>query len=93
MHSLLKITDGRIDVDTPVYVIDDGKLYRTVYHPLGWTDLPDYEMKNDGRIYRTGHHCLGFSETPDFEFRKDGCLYRSASHPDGASSGPDYALS
>ena len=92
MHTLVKFTDGRIEVDSPVYVIEDGRLYRTVFHPLGWTDLPDYEMKHDGRIYRTGHHRLGAGDAPDYEFRADGCLHRSGTHPEGALPSPEYAL-
>jgi hypothetical protein len=92
MHKLVQIADGRIDSDSPVFVIYDGRLYRTVNHPLGWAEKPDYEIRDDGRIYRTGHHRLGAGKTPDYEFHEDGCLYRSAHHPDGTSPQPTYAL-
>ena len=92
MHQLVKITQGKIDYDAPIYVIYDGGLYRTVNHPLGWTDQPDYEIRSDGRIYRTGHHGLGAGDAPDYEFGNDGCVYRSASHPEGALTAPTFAL-
>ena len=92
MHKLVQLTEGRFEGDVPMFVIYDGSLYRTVNHPLGWADLPDYEIRNDGRIYRTGHHRLGAGETPDYEFHEDGCVYRTPSHPEGSSTLPAFAL-
>ncbi|MCF8028608.1 MAG: hypothetical protein K9K81_09610 [Desulfobacteraceae bacterium] len=66
----------------PVYVIRYGKFFRTVYHPEGWSDLPDYELSIDGKIYRTPHHKLGASNEADYVIGRDQGLYRAAGHPD-----------
>ncbi|MFP4454108.1 MAG: hypothetical protein ACLFNS_10550 [Desulfobacterales bacterium] len=66
----------------PVYVIRYGKFFRTVYHPEGWSDVPDYELSVDGRIYRTPHHKLGASDAPDYVIGRDQGLYRAAGYPD-----------
>jgi hypothetical protein len=78
----------------PVYVIRDGRFFRTVYHPAGWSDVPDYELRADGSIHRTPHHKLGASDTPDYVIGKDQGLYRAASHPDkdDASAVADFVL-
>ncbi len=76
----------------PVYTIVDGKLYRTVYHPSGWSQYCDYELRDDGRIYRSEHHPRGASDAPEFEFRGDGKLYRIVSGKGGKTL-PEYELS
>jgi len=76
----------------PVFVIRDGKLFRTIYHPDGWSDNADYELKDDGMIYRTFHHQLGHGDLPDYEIRKDKKLYRTADHPEGLKEIPEFEL-
>ena len=76
----------------PVFIIQDGKVFRTVYHPAGWSSLADYELKADGKIYRSIHHGLGPGEMPDYEFRNDRRLYRTINHPEGPSEFPEYEL-
>ena len=66
----------------PVYVLRDGRFYRTVYHPAGWSEKPDYELRSDGRIYRTPYHKLGGSEVADYVIGEDRGLYRADGHPD-----------
>lgn len=70
----------------PVYVVSNGMFYRTVHHPLGWSETPDYEFRSDGRLYRPS------SDRPDYEFRGDGKLYRSAGHPSGPGETPEYVI-
>ncbi len=31
--------------DLPFFVMQNGKLYRTICHPLDWSESPDYEMR------------------------------------------------
>jgi len=76
----------------PVYLIRDGGFYRTVDHTQGWSEHPDYKLKQDGKVYRTHYHPLGSSERPDFHFQQDGALYRTSDHPEGASSHPEYTV-
>ena len=45
-----------------------NNLYRAVSHPVGWSGLPDYEIR-DGKLYRTVSHPAGWSGLPDFEIR------------------------
>ncbi len=80
--------------DEPVYIIRDGKFHRTVYHPEGWTEKPDYELRSDGKIYRTRWHRLGKSENPDYMIGKDMGVYRVSGHPeqDGRSGFLDFIL-
>jgi hypothetical protein len=78
--------------NAPVYVIQDGKLYRTVDHELGWSESPDYELRSDGLFFRTIHHTLETSDTPDFRLQEKGCLYHTDYHPKGASMFPVYEL-
>ena len=92
MLKLFKLTGEQSTADTPVYMLKDGKLYRTVYHQDGWSDRPDYDLGNDGKIYRTENHPHGLGEEPDYEFGKDKRLYRTDNHPEGASLKPDYEL-
>jgi hypothetical protein len=76
----------------PVYTITDGKFYRTVFHPSGWSALADYELGPDGKLYRTASHPLGPGKAAAYEFRGDCGLYRTAGHPQGASDLPEYEL-
>ena len=76
----------------PIYVITDGKLYRTVNHSQGWSADPDYEMRIDGRLYRTPHHPQGEGAQPDYEFRQDQLIYRTRHHPDGSLDQPEFAV-
>jgi hypothetical protein len=93
MLKLLTTSSHRLGkTNEPVFVIQDGKLYRTIYHPAGWSALADYELKNDGKIYRTQYHRLGPSDTPDYEFRKSKRLYRTSNHPEGPNDLPEYEL-
>ena len=80
--------------DEPLYVIRDGGFFRTVYHPSGWSDVPDYELRADGRVYRTSYHRLGASDLPDYVIGKDRRLYRASGHSQGDSKAPpaDFVL-
>ncbi len=92
MLKLFKLTDNKRTADTPVYVLKDGQLFRTVYHPDGWSDRPDYHLGTDGKIYRTENHPHGLGEMPDYKFGTDRKLYRTISHPDGINPTPDFEL-
>jgi hypothetical protein len=93
MIKVYAISDGEgIDGQTPVYVITDGKLFRTVNHLLGWSEVPDYEMRSDGRLYRTEYHRQGKGSLPDYEFRKDQMIYRTNDHPDGRMDQPVFVV-
>ncbi len=83
---------GQNDDMLPVFVITDGRLYRTVNHREGWAADPDYEMHPDGRFYRTRHHRNGPGSKPDYEFRQDQLLYRTPFHPDGQIDRPEFAI-
>ena len=76
----------------PIYMIDAGKLYRTVNHRLGWSGHPDYELRADGRLYRTHHHLRGEGSLPDYEFKQDQLIYRTRYHPDGDMDQPAFAV-
>ncbi len=77
--------------DTPDYVIFDGRFYRTVHHPDGWSDLADYEIRSDGKIYALSHGGDADAQEPVYEFREV-MLYRTKAHPDGPGKGPDYYI-
>ena len=85
-------TTYSLENDFPVYTIIDGKLFRTAFHPLGWSEHPDYDFGNDGKLYRTEYHKLGFGRKPDYEFSKDKKLYRTQNHPEGLNDDPDYEI-
>ena len=87
-------TEGKGDhtEGLPVFTIQDGKLYRTVHHPLGWSDLAEYEIGKDGKIYRTANHALGPGRQPDYEFHSDQHLYRTRFHAEGPSGNPIFLL-
>jgi hypothetical protein len=76
----------------PVYMVTDGKLYRTVNHYRGWSAQPDYELRGDGRLYRTRHHFRGEGALPDYEFRQDQLIYRTRNHPEGWTDQPVFAV-
>ncbi len=90
---IFKVTDNRnTEFAEPVYVMQDGKFFRTAFHPEGWSQHPDYDLGNDGKIYRTEYHHNGFGELPDYEFGKDMKLYRTENHPEGRQDFPDYQI-
>ena len=76
----------------PVYILRSGKLYRTVFHPRGWSDHPVYKFENDGKFYRTEYHELGFGVHPDYEFGRDKKIYRTRTHPAGKTDMPVYEV-
>jgi hypothetical protein len=78
--------------EKPVYVIEDGRLYRTVDHELGRSEDADYVLQADGMIYRTRHHPLGASDIPDFRMHPKGGVYRTLHHPNGPSMLPVYEI-
>jgi hypothetical protein len=93
MIKLIPMNDGVSSEDgLPVYVLDDGKLRRTIHHALGWSELPDYELRENGKIYRTDHHLQGAGVDPDYEFRRDGCMYRTDTHPGGQQVHPEFRI-
>lgn len=78
--------------ELPVYTLTDGEFYRTVYHPQGWSDKPDYTLATDGQIYRTPYHPDGTGDSPDYHIQPDLALARSADHPDGKPGIVDFRL-
>jgi len=76
----------------PVYTLRNGKIYRTVFHPKGWSEEPDYEFGDDGKFYRTEYHELGANSLPDYEFHSDQKVYRTENHPNGIKSSPEFEL-
>lgn len=66
-----------------------ANLYRTINHPLKWSGLPDYEIR-DGKLFRTLNHPMGWSGLPDYEIRGDEKVYRTLHHPLGWGGLPDY---
>ena len=77
--------------DAPDYVIRDGKFYRTVHHPAGWSDAADYEIRGDGKIYALEESGNANVQAPVYEF-KEIMLYRTEAHPDGQGAQPDYYI-
>ncbi|MGD9369248.1 MAG: hypothetical protein PVH87_26305 [Desulfobacteraceae bacterium] len=78
--------------DQPDYTVSEGLFYPTVSHPRGWSDRPNYELREDGRIYRSSHHPLGAGGEPDYEIGPDCLMYRTDQHPDGRSTLPEYEI-
>lgn len=78
--------------DQPVYTISEGRFFPTVNHPRGWSDRPDYELRNDGKIYRSADHPQGAGLQPDYEIGPDCLIYRTGHHPEGRSAAPQYEL-
>lgn len=65
-----------------------SKIYRTPYHKLGLSNLPDFEIRN-GKIHRTVSHPSGYGATPDYEIR-DNSVFRTEHHPQGYKALPEY---
>ncbi len=86
------IQDGLEKSGVPDYVIRDGKVYRTIHHPSGWSDVPDYEIGPDGGVYTFCPSGGPAGKTLAYEFRKS-FLYRTLHHPEGKSTVPDYFIS
>lgn len=93
-HHTLKIFSTVMSAEdrTPVYVLTDGKVFRTAFHPNGWSDKPDYDLGQDGLFYRTAYHPDGIGQLPDYEFGKDRKLYRTSTHPQGRIEGPEFEI-
>ena len=77
--------------EVPQYVIRDGRFYRTVHHPLGWSDVADYEIRSDGNVYPVAAEGETSDQPAVYEFRQI-MLYRTAAHPKGAAYRPDYYI-
>ncbi|MCG8686373.1 MAG: hypothetical protein MI892_15955 [Desulfobacterales bacterium] len=88
---LFKLSDNASQ-DLPVYVLRDGNLFRTAFHPQGWSDQPDYSLETDGKFYRTSFHEDGTSSAPDYEFGSNQFVYRAQGHPLGKDSQPAFEL-
>jgi len=79
------------NADAPHYVIRDGRFYRTINHPAGWSDAADYEIRNDGKVYLLEKDEDNTGQAAVYEFREI-MLYRTAAHPDGAKAQPEYYI-
>ena len=90
MSKVYRTQDAGV-ADAPDYVIRDGRLYQTVNHPAGWSDVAEYEIRSDGKIYALGESGGAGAQAPVYEFREI-MLYRTASHPDGPGTCPDYYI-
>ncbi len=90
MSKVYRTQDSGV-ADAPDYVIRDGRLYRTVNHPAGWSDVADYEIRNDGKIYATAEKGEATIREAVYEFREI-MLYRTKAHPDGPRAQPDYYI-
>jgi len=82
---------GSGNSDAPDYVIRDGRFYRTVHHPAGWSDIADYEIRGDGNVYALGAGADPCGQSPVYEFREI-MLYRTRAHPKGAGERPEYYI-
>ena len=90
---IFKVSDKPpLENKEPVYLVREGKFFRTVFHPRGYGEQPDYDLGNDGQIYRTENHPKGFGELPDYKFGKDMKLYRTPNHPEGKTDTPEYEI-
>jgi len=89
---VLKISRASSTAAFPIYTLRDGYLYRTIGHPMGWSENPDYRLGEDGKLYRTKYHLRGMGELPEYEFGKDGKLYRTENHLQGRSIEADYEV-
>ena len=91
-QSPLKVFSTRTQVsgepEKPVYLIQDGRFFRTINHEQGWSENPDYELKSDGLVYRTEFHPMGTSKTGVYRFGKDGLLYSTET----SSALPEYQI-
>jgi hypothetical protein len=91
MSKVYRTQDSGRGPDAPDYVIRDGRFYRTVHHPDGWSDTADYEIRSDGKIYMLEGDENAFPQSPVYEFREI-MLYRTRAHPDGPGTHPDYYI-
>ena len=92
MDHIPKIFKALSTFKYPMYVLKNGELYRTVFHPDGWSDEPDYIFGSDGKFYRTEYHELGINPLPDYEFGKEQKIYRTENHPQGRTLSPEYEI-
>ena len=76
----------------PVYTMRDGSMCRTIAHPMGWSDLPDYRLGDDGKFYRTEHHTEGESLGPEYEFGPGGKIYPVQIHGQGPNREPEFEV-
>jgi len=79
------------EADAPHFVIRDGRFFRTINHPAGWSDVAEYEIRSDGKVYLLGEDGARTGQTAVYEFREI-LLYRTDAHPDGAKTQPDYYI-
>ena len=79
------------NTDAPHYVIRDGRFYRTIDHPAGWSEAAEYEIRSDGKVYLSGEGDDPAGRAPVYEFREI-MLYRTAAHPAGAQAQPEYYI-
>jgi len=77
--------------DAPHYVIRDGRFYRTINHPAGWSDAAEYEIRSNGKVYLAGEEGSKNDQTAVYEFREI-MLYRTDAHPDGVKAQPEYYI-
>lgn len=90
---IFKMTDqGGREGDAPVYVIQDGQFFRTVFHPVGWSEMPEYRFDYDGKIYRIDENTGNRADLPDYEFGRDMKIYRTQNHPGGRVNFPEYEV-
>lgn len=89
---VFRIDDQKVNKNNPVYTLVDGKLFRTTFHPEGWSDLPDYDLHSSGGMYRTVNHPKGPADIPDYEIDKEMRLFRTPNHPDGQQNTPEFMI-
>ena len=77
--------------DAPHYVIRDGRFYRTINHPAGWSDAAEYEIHSDGKVYLAGADGKNADQPAVYEFREI-MLYRTEAHPEGPNGQPEYYI-
>jgi len=88
-----KINTTEADTDSfPVYTMRDGFIFRTIAHPMGWSDLPDYRLGGDGKFYRTEHHFEGVSPEPVYEFGPGGKIYPTQIHGQDPNREPEFEV-
>jgi hypothetical protein len=88
--SVSNMSSGREGV--PEYILRDGQVFRTAFHPRGWSEYPDYLFYPDGKFYRTRYHESGEGELPDYIIGPDKKLYRTDYHPKGYVDTPDFEI-
>ena len=85
-------SNGSVTDAFPVYTMRDGFLFRTIAHPMGWSESPDYKLGADGKFYRTKYHLQGVSLMPEYEFGPGGKLYRTQTHVEGPGTAPEFVV-